>query len=208
MRSETSTLGVRNKTSAFGLKKHLSKKAYTLIELMVAITIITIMTIMTYVPYSFYSNKEKVRTTAKEISQTLLDARNKAINWLSNSTSNVQIWVYFDKNAGNKISYLSYPYDFSWTYIISEDLSQNIRLIKEKVIPEGIIINNIDSKDNMLFIFKSITWDLEMRYNNGWLFQTYTSTWLVNINFWFKWSSSWPLSKTVKYNIKTFITDY
>lgn len=199
---------MRSKTSTLGVKKHLSKKAYTLIELMVAITIITIMTIMTYVPYSFYSNKEKVRTTAKEISQTLLDARNKAINWLSNSTSNVQIWVYFDKNARNKISYLSYPYDFSWSYIVSEDLSQNIRLIKEKIIPEGIIINNIDSKDNMLFIFKSITWDLEMKYNNGGLFQTYTSTWLININFWFKWSSSWPLSKTVKYNIKTFITDY
>lgn len=189
-------------------KRNNTKSAYTLIELIVVISIIMFLTVMTYVPYNFYSNKEKVRLWAKEISQTLSEARNMAINWLSNSNSNVKIWIYFDKNAGNKIRYLSYPYSFSGTYKVEEDLTQNIRLIKEKQIPEFISINKINDKENMLFLYDSITWDISLKTINSWLAQTYTSTWILEINFWFKWADSGPLTKTVKYNTKTFITDY
>lgn len=189
-------------------KRNNTKSAYTLIELIVVISIIMFLTVMTYVPYNFYSNKEKVRLWAKEISQTLSEARNMAINWLSNSSSNLKIWIYFDKNAGNKIRYLSYPYSFSGTYKIEEDLTQNIRLIKEKEIPEFISINKINDKENMLFLYDSITWDISLKTINSWLAQTYTSTWILEINFWFKWADSGPLTKTVKYNTKTFITDY
>lgn len=189
-------------------KRNNTKSAYTLIELIVVISIIMFLTVMTYVPYNFYSNKEKVRLWAKEISQTLSEARNMAINWLSNSNSNLKIWIYFDKNAGNKIRYLSYPYSFSGTYKVEEDLTQNIRLIKEKEIPEFISINKINDKENMLFLYDSITWDISLKTINSWLAQTYTSTWILEINFWFKWADSGPLTKTVKYNTKTFITDY
>lgn len=189
-------------------KRNNTKSAYTLIELIVVISIIMFLTVMTYVPYNFYSNKEKVRLWAKEISQTLSEARNMAINWLSNSNSNLKIWIYFDKNTGNKIRYLSYPYSFSGTYKVEEDLTQNIRLIKEKQIPEFISINKINDKENMLFLYDSITWDISLKTINSWLAQTYTSTWILEINFWFKWADSGPLTKTVKYNTKTFITDY
>ncbi len=189
------------------IKNNDSKKAYTLIELMVVITIIAIMTIVTYVPYSFYSNKEKVRITAKEVSQSLWEAKNMAINGLSNSTSNVQIGLYFDKNSWNKLRYLSYPYDFSGTYITSEDISQNIRLIKDKALPDSVNISSINDKENMLFIFHSISWSLDTKYYDWTNFQTYAS-WDLDIHFWFKWVISWPLSKIVKYNTKTFITDY
>lgn len=185
-----------------------NKSAYTFIELMVVITIITLITIMTYVPYNFYSNKEKVRVTAKEISQTLGEARNMAINWMSNSNSNIKIWVYFDKTLWNKVRYLSYPHRFSWTYKVEEDLNQNIRLIKEKTLPEMMTINSINWKENMLFIFESISWDLILKTENSGNFASFTSTWLVELNFWFKWAISGPLTKTVKYNTKTFITDY
>ncbi|MDD5213150.1 MAG: prepilin-type N-terminal cleavage/methylation domain-containing protein [Candidatus Gracilibacteria bacterium] len=184
-----------------------NKKAYTFIELMVVITIIAMITIMTYVPYNFYSNKEKVRITAKEVSQSLGEARNMAINGLSNSNSNVQIGLYFDKNAGNKIRYLSYPYDFSGTYITNEDISQNIRLIKDKTLADSVNITSVNDKENILFIFKSITGDLELKTSNAGTFQTYTSG-KLDINFGFKGASSGPLTKTVKYNTKTFITDY
>ena len=189
-------------------KRNNTKSAYTLIELIVVISIIMFLTVMTYVPYNFYSNKEKVRLWAKEISQTLSEARNMAINWLSNSNSNLKIWIYFDKNTGNKIRYLSYPYSFSGTYKVEEDLTQNIRLIKEKQIPEFISINKINDKENMLFLYDSITWDISLKTINSWLAQTYTSTWILEINFWFKWADSGSLTKTVKYNTKTFITDY
>lgn len=184
-----------------------TKSAYTLIELMVVIAIIAIMTIMTYVPYSFYSNKEKVRITAKEVSQSLWEARNMAINGLSNLNSNVQIGLYFDKNFWNKVRYLSYPYDFSGTYITNEDISKNIRLIKDKTLPDSVNITSINDKENMLLIFHSISWSLDTKYYDGTSFKTYSSWW-INVNFWFKWVVSWPLSKIVKYNTKTFITDY
>jgi hypothetical protein len=165
------------------------------------------MTIMTYVPYSFYSNKEKVRITAKEVSQSLWEARNMAINGLSNLNSNVQIGLYFDKNFWNKVRYLSYPYDFSGTYITNEDISKNIRLIKDKTLPDSVNITSINDKENMLLIFHSISWSLDTKYYDGTSFKTYSSWW-INVNFWFKWVVSWPLSKIVKYNTKTFITDY
>jgi prepilin-type N-terminal cleavage/methylation domain-containing protein len=60
--------------------KFLQKKAFTLIELLIAITIFFILTLITYVPYNFYMNKVKVRNTIKEISQSLYEARNMAIN--------------------------------------------------------------------------------------------------------------------------------
>jgi prepilin-type N-terminal cleavage/methylation domain-containing protein len=60
------------------------KKAFTLIEFMIAITIISILMVMTYAPYNYYSNKAKVRVTAKEISQSLYESRNLAIHGLDN----------------------------------------------------------------------------------------------------------------------------
>jgi prepilin-type N-terminal cleavage/methylation domain-containing protein len=57
-----------------------TKKAFTLIELMIAITIIVILTMASYAPYTYYQNKAKLKVTSREISQLLYEARNMAIN--------------------------------------------------------------------------------------------------------------------------------
>jgi hypothetical protein len=75
-------------------------------------------------------------------------------------------------------------------------------------LPDFINITSIQDKENMLFIFDSITWDLSMKTSNSGNLTSFTSTWLVELHFWFKWALTWPLTKTVKYNTKTFITDY
>jgi len=58
----------------------LEKKAFTLIELMVVITIMFILSMMIYAPYQHYQTKQKVRNSAKVVTQTLQQARNLAIN--------------------------------------------------------------------------------------------------------------------------------
>jgi len=51
----------------------ITKKAFTLIELMIAITIVVILTMATYAPYNYYQNKAKLKVTTREISQILYE---------------------------------------------------------------------------------------------------------------------------------------
>jgi len=60
-------------------KNILHKQAFTFIELMVVITIMAILLLASYTPFEHYQTKQKVRNSAKIITQTLNDARNSAI---------------------------------------------------------------------------------------------------------------------------------
>jgi len=57
-----------------------NNKAFTLIELIVVITIFCIMLLATYIPYTYYQTKAKVKFAVKDISQSIYEARNMAIN--------------------------------------------------------------------------------------------------------------------------------
>jgi prepilin-type N-terminal cleavage/methylation domain-containing protein len=55
-------------------------KAFSLLELIVVITLIGIMLLATYAPYSYYQTKAKVRMTIRDVAQSIYEARNMAIN--------------------------------------------------------------------------------------------------------------------------------
>jgi prepilin-type N-terminal cleavage/methylation domain-containing protein len=57
-----------------------TKKAFTLIELIITITIVAILTMLSYAPYNYYQNKSKLKITTREISQLLYESRNIAVN--------------------------------------------------------------------------------------------------------------------------------
>lgn len=59
--------------------KTFSHTAFTLIELMVVITIMSILMFASYIPYEHHQKKVTLRLAAKEISQSLSEARNLAI---------------------------------------------------------------------------------------------------------------------------------
>jgi type II secretory pathway pseudopilin PulG len=61
------------------MKNNKNKKAFTLIELMVVITIMIIMVMAVHTPYQVYKNKQKVRNSTKIITQALYESRAKAI---------------------------------------------------------------------------------------------------------------------------------
>lgn len=189
----------------------ITKKAFSLIELLVAMTIFFIIVMMTYAPYNYYQNKQKLRQATKEISQSLYDARNMAINWYSSTWSNLSIWLFFDNSDSekNKLTFFSFPYSILDNQIIpSESASLNIKIIKEILLPQGIQIDKIWSNDKFMFYFSSIDWVWKYFSYDDSLNKTIYSSQTVDIDISYKWSSSVNLNKTLKYLTPNNIVDY
>jgi prepilin-type N-terminal cleavage/methylation domain-containing protein len=184
-----------------------NNKAFTLLELMIVITIVGIMMIWVYAPYNYFQKKTELKIAAKSISKTISESRNKAIFWISSGSTNQSVGVYFEKNS-NIIRIYNYPYNF-WTW---SKIEVNDKYLKEKInIWKNIFINKIENKDNALFLFEAISWKFYPFYFESWNKNNLTDLWsdnIYNIDFSYKQASSWPLQKTVKYYTKTFITDY
>ncbi|MDD2871214.1 MAG: prepilin-type N-terminal cleavage/methylation domain-containing protein [Candidatus Gracilibacteria bacterium] len=184
------------------------KKGFTLIELMISITIMAVLTMISYAPYSYYQNKASLKVTAREVSQILSEARNMAINGAVGNEGNVSIGVYFDTidTSNNMVKVFSFPHDID-KLNISYLEGGSTKLIKTVNLTKGIIIDDIDGKQNLLFLFDSITGNI-----------TYY-TWVgsnredlvkdnITINFSYKGSTSPNLNKTINYYTKTNIIDY
>lgn len=184
------------------------KKAFTLIELMISITIVVVLTMATYAPYSYYQNKTKLKVTTREISQLIYEWRNMAMNWSVGETWNSMIWIYFDSKEAekNSIKLFSYPFDIEKINIDRIE-KEDIKFIKSLVLQKGVEIDSIWGKDNLLFTFDAISW------------KSSYYTWIdnikkdfekdvVNINFSFKNSTSENLKRTIKYYTSTNIIDY
>lgn len=185
-----------------------NRKWFTLIELIISITIIVLLTMSTYIPYSYYQNKAKLKITSREITQALYEARNMAINWSINNIWNVSIWVYFDTSISslNEIKIYSYTFDIE-TNQISIIEWWNVELIKTIKLQNWIQLENITSKDNVLFYFESITWKLISYTWNSWI-KTPILDNVMPITFSYKWSTSPNLRKTINYFTNTNIIDY
>lgn len=185
-------------------------KAFTLIELIITITIMVMISGATYMNFAYSQNKINLKLTAKDISQALYNARNLAINWLDSSSWNVSVWVYFNNSVDskNKISFFSYPYDLD---INSTDLLNTSKRkdIKEIKFHKSIELNWVEEKDKFIFLFQAITWSGIYYYwdNNSTIKKPFV--WDdIDIKVSFKWAESSNLSKNIKYIIGTNIIDY
>ncbi len=185
-----------------------SKKWFTLIELIVSITIIGILSMMTYAPYSYYQNKASLKVTTREVSQLLYEAKSMAINWAIWADWNVSIWVYFDtsESANTQIKVFSYPHNMEKMNILNTEW-WDIRLIKTLTLKKWILMDKIEDKQNILFFFDSITWNISYYNWLSWTRNNFNDD-IVSINFSFKWSSSPNLNKTINYYTNTNIIDY
>lgn len=184
-----------------------NKKAFTLIEMLIVMMIFAIIVMGTFVPYSHYQNKLNLKLWAKEVSKSLYDARNMALNWLS-STWNKSIWLYFDSTSwnNNKLTYFSYPYNLTWSSI---DVVENsyIKKIREITLPKKVYIKDISGKDNWLFYFSSISWTWNYYYfDSSGVKKTFT--WELVVNIAYDNSGSDIFNMHIKYFTWTYITDY
>lgn len=81
--------------------------AFTLLELMIVITIIGIISVATYMPYAHHQKKVLVKQAARELSQSLSETRNLAINGLLSGSGNVNTALRFASGA-TKLEYYTY----------------------------------------------------------------------------------------------------
>lgn len=192
----------------------INKAWFTLVELIIAITIVVILSVVTYVPYSHYQNKAKLKLASREISQGFYEARNMASSWLKDVVWNRSIWFYLDTMDPNndKLTFFSYPHDIEEINIINFELS-NVEIIKEMKLQKWIKINNLKwswgwtEYNNLLFYFDSITWESKI-YNFNGSFKDLIIDDKIDIIFSFKNSNSPTLKSTLVYFSKTNIVDY
>jgi len=169
---------------------------FTLIELMIVITILGIITLSSYIPYAHHQKKILLQQWAREISQSLRDARSLAINGLNTWSWNVNVAVLFSSGA-NSVEYYVYPYgDFL-------DISNMSawELYREKFLPKGISIDSINGvAQDTLFTFEAISW--------SWTIGPFTATGELDIQISFMWSPEAVLQKHITYYTQSYISDY
>ncbi len=172
-----------------------NKKWFTLIELMIVITIVWILMMMAYAPYNYFQKKAELKMASKNIAKTLTESRNLAIYWTSSWWVNQSIWVYFDKNNKNIIKIFSYDFN-----------NKNHKfLLKEINLWPNITIDNINWKDKTLFFFNAISWSWSFFEDKNFINPITTPE--IKINFSYK-NATRNLKKTLIYYTKTYISDF
>lgn len=186
----------------------INRNWFTLIELMIAITIVVILSVVTYVPYNHYQNKAKLKLASREISQGFYEAKTMASSWLKNLYWNRSIWFYLDTMDTNndKLTFFSYPHDIEDINIINFELS-NVEIIKEMKLQKWIKINYLWWYENLLFYFESISWKSRI-FSFTWWWKDLVLDDELEIVFSFKNSTSPTLKSTLIYFSKTNIVDY
>ena len=176
---------------------------FTLIELIVSISIFFLLSMMAFAPYSFYLNKSKVKHTSKEISQVIYAAKNKSINGSATSTWNLSTWIYFDSMWDNKHSYklLSFPHAITTSNILLENA---VWVIESKLQP-WIQFEKIWWKSKWIIFFRSITGSGVVLTWGSLLIDSDNE---IDVEYSYKWASYWLLHWKLQYFQDTQIVDY
>ncbi len=187
---------------------YLEKKAFTLFELIVAISIVMILMMMTFAPYSYFQNKAKLKLSAREISQSFYEARNMAVSWIKDINWNKSIWIYMTTNQpdNNKIIFFSYPYNIDENSINNIEL-WDTKILKIKLLQDGIKINDLWGSNSVLFFYNSIYWESKI-YSFDTIPKTEITLDEISIIFSFKNATTANLRKELIYFKGTNIVDY
>lgn len=163
---------------------------FTLIELMVVVTIIAIISMWIYLPYSHHQQRTLVKQWWNEISASISQARNMSIHGISSWTWNLHIGLVFDQD---KLLYNSYELTNTWS--VSD-------IIQTKKLPRGIWIDE-DFIGNEFF-FEAITWKLTKR--NNWVKVDLEHE--ENIQFSFMGSEAESLRGNIIYHTRSHISEF
>lgn len=127
-----------------------TNSGFTLIELMVVITIIGILFVGSYVPYDYYSRLSKVRISSERVHQALEDARILSQNGqlFPGTTKNANIGLLLQKGSHtiNMLALLPGTHSF-----VEAD---NAKIIKTVSLEDGIDISTLP-KDTMLLEYRA-----------------------------------------------------
>lgn len=205
------------------------KKWFTLIELIISITIFLILVVSSYMPYAYYQNKAKLKIATKEISQWIYEARKLSINGYminTGSTStwvvNASIWIYLDSENNNEMRIFSFPYSMTGSDINIADIEDitevwgkknNIELVKQILFPRWIQISDLssDSDDyqNIIIIYEAISWSWIYLYDNWSALAPLSDN--NSIDIWISYGDNdkdSSMYKTINYYKNTHIVNY
>lgn len=132
--------------------KSFSSQAFTLIELIVVMTIIGIISLWAYLPYSHHQKKTIVSQAAKELSQSLTEARNLAVHGRASGSGNLHVWLFFEDTS--TLLYYGYPLTMTGSFDDAE-------LLKTKKLPRGATLSG--SLVWVEYFFEAISWELLKR---------------------------------------------
>lgn len=212
-----------------------NKKGFSLIELMIVIVIIWLMLMLSYAPYNLYQSKAKLRVATREVAQSIYEAKNMAVSWVSSKDSswekqNKIVWIYLSKDDSKKNNIYYYINDFkdyqtkSWGFkdenndeqfeksevatFLSESENFKIKNMQQNIWLQKF--SNSDKTldfDEILIIFAASSWETKIFWKNWWSWNEVSSDSIkINMNFW--GSTSEILKKEITYYTKTNIIDY
>ncbi len=190
------------------MKLH-KKSAFTLIELIIAVTAFCVIALTAIAPYNHYINKAKLKQTDKEVSQMLYEARNMAINGISSWSGNLSVAVYFDAHNGanETINILTMPHNFTDDKIDRIAWAQ-IALHKTYKLPKWVKIKKVAWKDNALFYFDAITGNGKyFHWNASGVREDLTSN-TIEVAYNYKDSDKSIFNRSIEYYTQTNIVDY
>lgn len=186
------------------MKKIINKKWFTLIELMIVISIMSIILIFSFAPYNLYQSKARVKLATREIAQSFYEARNMAVSWIQEKqdTENKSVWILLDSSEWNndKIKY------FYLDKEIKDYPSDLWNSFKEKELQKWILIKNFwnsSSPNKILVVYKAATWEIILFEDGG-----KSSKEKIEIELSYQKSTSELLNRTITYYLKTNIVDY
>lgn len=166
---------------------------FTLIELMIVITIVWIISLATYLPYAHHQKKVAIKQAAREISQSLSQARNLAIHGLDVWDGNVNVALYFASWA-TQIDY----YTSTGALNIGALPSDTYR---QKQLPQWVQVDSIGGiGGERLFVFDSISGSGSI---SGEIVPDE-----VEIQISYQWATNSILQRVIKYYRKSYISDY
>lgn len=134
-----------------------SSPAFTLIELMITLSIFFILSMSTYISYSHFHKKSLLNQGVKEITKSIYDARNLAINGIDSGSGNLSIGLYFDSStpeSQKKIQYFSYPHTFSGSQVVPEDI-WGIEILKELDLSRWVTVSSVWGYSQFLIFFST-----------------------------------------------------
>lgn len=195
--------------------KVLKNKAFTLIELLIVISIMMIVLIFSYSPYNMYQNKARLKLATREVAQSLYEARNMAVSWVQTKDDkwefkNKSVWILLSSEdwKNENVYYYFYNHDLTYDSLVFPHFEAE----KIKNIQDWVYIVWFSSWEkefkNILLFYKSVKWEVKVIwFDDSWNKTEITSD-TVKIKFSFKKSNLDFLKKEITYYLKTNIVDY
>ncbi len=184
-----------------------TRKAFSLIEIIVVMSIISFLALITYVPFSYYSNIASTKNWVSKLNQAVNEAKFLAYGgYVNKNWNSSNIWLYLEKWKSD-FAIIAYPYNLKYSELKAPDKIKELNdknknfkeweIAREDSFDKNLSITDFSwiSSDSLMLFFKTINWQMVvLKKNNSDEFEELSSSW-VEITIWFKWQKTGNLAK-------------